>query len=138
MAQRTLFFVCFCNELFYVCLYLNKFYSTSLLPSSVVDYAVSTLVGTTAKHPEKAWRIFKAFPGSTKLLIWFLKQVTWVQILAAITGPICFLKNIINMVQFWKASKIVSPSFCLCVRPSEQVLMHKLSSPCIAYSVGRD
>lgn len=114
MPQRTLFFVCFCNELFYVCLYLNKFYSTSLLPSSVVDYAVSTLVGTTAKHPEKAWRIFKAFPGSTKLLIWFLKQVTWVQILAAITGPICFLKNIINMVQFWKASKIVSLSLSLC------------------------
>jgi hypothetical protein len=113
--QRTLFFVCFANELFYVSLYLNKFYSTSLLPSSVVDYVISTLVGTTAKHPEQAWRIFKAFPGSTQLLIWFLRQVTWVQILAAITGPICFIKNVINVVQFWKASKIVSqvlPALC--------------------------
>lgn len=106
--QRTLFFVCFCNELFYVCLYLNKFYSTPLLPTSWVEWLVSTILGTTASHPEKAWKLIHAFPGWTNLIVWTLQHMTWVQILAAITGPICFLKNIINVVQFWKASKIVS------------------------------
>lgn len=42
------------------------------------------------------------------MLVWFLRQLTWPQVLAILTGPVCFGKNIINCVQFWKASKIVS------------------------------
>ncbi|KAG7535955.1 hypothetical protein FFLO_03553 [Filobasidium floriforme] len=105
--NRTLFFVCFANELFYVCLYLNKFYTTPLLPTSWIDWLIHTFLGTTAAHPEKAWRLIHAFPGWTNLIVWFLRQLTWPQILAAVTGPICFLKNVINVVQFWKASKIL-------------------------------
>lgn len=36
-----------------------------------------------------------------------IHDLTWAQLLAIITGPVCFAKNIINMVQLWKASKIL-------------------------------
>jgi hypothetical protein len=77
----------------------------------LIDWLIHTFLGTTAAHPEKAWRLIHAFPGWTNLIVWFLRQLTWPQILAAVTGPICFLKNVINVVQFWKASKIVSLGF---------------------------
>lgn len=38
-----------------------------------------------------------------------LKNLNWPQVVAAMTFPICAGKQIINVVQFWKASKIVSP-----------------------------
>ncbi|KAJ9125502.1 hypothetical protein QFC22_000463 [Naganishia vaughanmartiniae] len=41
------------------------------------------------------------------MLIWFIRQVTWPQVVAILTGPVCFGKNVINCVQFWKASKIL-------------------------------
>ena len=34
-------------------------------------------------------------------------DVTYPQIMALISFPICFTKNIINLVQLWKASKIL-------------------------------
>ncbi len=33
--------------------------------------------------------------------------MTWPQLLAILTSGICFLKNVINVVQLWKASKIL-------------------------------
>lgn len=36
-----------------------------------------------------------------------LSYLTYAQALAAVTFPICFLKNVINLVQLWKASKIL-------------------------------
>lgn len=39
-----------------------------------------------------------------------LRNLNWPQVVAAMTFPICAGKQIINVVQFWKASKIVSPS----------------------------
>lgn len=33
--------------------------------------------------------------------------LTWPQFLAVFTAPICLGKNIINLVQLWKASKIL-------------------------------
>lgn len=36
-----------------------------------------------------------------------LAQMTWAQLLACTTAPICLLKNVINFVQLWKASKVL-------------------------------
>ncbi|GHT28182.1 hypothetical protein FACS18942_08380 [Planctomycetales bacterium] len=32
---------------------------------------------------------------------------TWAELMAWVCGPICGLKNFINLVQLWKASKIL-------------------------------
>ena len=36
-----------------------------------------------------------------------LPDVTYAEAMALISFPVCFLKNVINMVQLWKASKIL-------------------------------
>ncbi|KAH8833819.1 phosphatidylinositol synthase [Flagelloscypha sp. PMI_526] len=43
--------------------------------------------------------------GSVAAVIPFLAKYTWPEVAAAVCFPICFLKNIINIVQLWKASK---------------------------------
>lgn len=67
--SRTLFIFCFCNELFFVALYLMAF----------IDTPISSSI-----------------------------SLSWPQLLAILNFPIMFGKQIINCVQFWKASKIVS------------------------------
>lgn len=42
-----------------------------------------------------------------KSLAPFVATLTWPQLLSLLTGPICVGKNIINVVQLWKASKIL-------------------------------
>ena len=37
----------------------------------------------------------------------FLTLYTWAELMAYVCGPICALKNVINFVQLWKASKIL-------------------------------
>jgi len=37
----------------------------------------------------------------------FVANLTYAQAMALASFPICFLKNVINMVQLWKASKIL-------------------------------
>ncbi|KAI6028794.1 phosphatidylinositol synthase [Pisolithus orientalis] len=79
--SRTLFFMCAGNELFFVSLYLMKWIQTPIsasLPSPVASY----------------------FPV-------FLLSLTWPAAMAMLTFPICFTKNVINVVQLWKASKIL-------------------------------
>ena len=40
------------------------------------------------------------------LTIWStLERLTWPQLLAVVSFPVCFAKQVINCVQFWKASK---------------------------------
>jgi len=36
-----------------------------------------------------------------------LGDLTYAQAIALVTLPVCFTKNVINMVQLWKASKIL-------------------------------
>lgn len=67
--KATLFTFCFCNELFFVALYLMAF----------IDTPISKSI-----------------------------SLTWPQLIALLNFPIMFGKQIINCVQFWKASKIVS------------------------------
>lgn len=46
-----------------------------------------------------------AVRDSVPLIFWVtLQQLTWPQLVAAITLPVCAVKQIINMVQFWKAA----------------------------------
>lgn len=37
----------------------------------------------------------------------WLEHLTWPYLLALLTGPVCALKNFINLVQLWKASKML-------------------------------
>lgn len=46
-------------------------------------------------------------PYLPKFLARILLGLSWAQLMALATFPICFGKNIINMVQLWKASKIL-------------------------------
>lgn len=47
-------------------------------------------------------------PGSiTALTFEMIRKLTWPQVMAAITFPICFVKQAINAVQFWKAAKML-------------------------------
>ena len=37
----------------------------------------------------------------------YVRELTWPQVMGAITFPICLVKQIINAVQFWKAAKVL-------------------------------
>ncbi|KAJ3758473.1 CDP-diacylglycerol-inositol 3-phosphatidyltransferase [Lentinula raphanica] len=78
---RTLFLVCAGNELFFVALYVAKW--------------------TTAPVPVDLSWISLPYVGH------FLANLTYAEAVACLTGPVCLLKNIINVVQLWKASKIL-------------------------------
>jgi len=75
--SRTLFLICAGNELFFVALYLMKWVHTPIGLGAYASYAP------------------------------FLTDVTYPQAMALLSFPICFTKNIINLVQLWKASKIL-------------------------------
>lgn len=77
---KKLFLICAGNEGFYVALYLMKW-----------DYAPIGKLG---------------FPLPFQLHEW-IGSLTWPYILAVVTAPVCFFKNVINLVQLWKASKIL-------------------------------
>lgn len=74
---RTLFFVCAGNELFFVALYVMKW--------------VQTPIGL---------RSFDVVPS-------FVQDMTYPELVATCCFPICFIKNVVNCVQLWKASKIL-------------------------------
>lgn len=44
---------------------------------------------------------------SFDLPVVYLTMFTWAELMAWVCGPICGLKNFINLVQLWKASKIL-------------------------------
>ena len=93
--QRTLFFFCAGNEIFFVCLYLMDFYKQPLelnLAAVLPKYALTWLY----THRD-SWLSHAALMAVPRL--------TWPQIVGGLTLPICFAKQVINCVQFWKASK---------------------------------
>lgn len=88
--QTTLFLFCAGNEIFFVTLYLNHSYRQSLdLPSFLPPSLLSSLP-----------------PLALKLLA----SLTWPQLLGMVTFPVCATKQVINCVQFWKASKLLNES----------------------------
>ncbi|AAW44936.2 CDP-diacylglycerol-inositol 3-phosphatidyltransferase, putative [Cryptococcus deneoformans JEC21] len=93
--SRTLFVFCFANELFFVCLYLNHYWTTPLMANFPIPTAILTSE-LTAAHPKLVGGVINV-----------LRNLNWPQVVAAMTFPICAGKQIINVVQFWKASKIL-------------------------------
>ncbi|CAO1612981.1 unnamed protein product [Parajaminaea phylloscopi] len=101
--SRTLFFFCAGNELFFVCLYLMEFYPTPLgleprwflLPFGS-EFTLSVL--KTASVDPSSWSAF-FFQAVTK--------TTWPMVAAALTAPICFMKQVFSVVQFWTAAKVL-------------------------------
>ncbi|KIM55867.1 hypothetical protein SCLCIDRAFT_282618 [Scleroderma citrinum Foug A] len=79
--SRTLFFMCAGNELFFVALYLMKWIQSPISESLA--------------------------PGIASFLPALLLTLTWPEIMAISSFWVCFAKNIINIVQLWKASKIL-------------------------------
>lgn len=93
--SRTLFVFCFANEAFFVCLYLAAYWVTPIAPHLPLPHFF--LSSELAKdHPYIFGRI-----------VYALRHATWPQVVAALTFPIMAGKQIINVVQFWKASKIL-------------------------------
>ncbi|PWZ01385.1 hypothetical protein BCV70DRAFT_73113 [Testicularia cyperi] len=91
--SRTLFLFCAGNELFFVCLYLMDFYKRPFgLDIEPLFYFVPSAVRAS---PWIAY-IIKETPN-----------LSWPQIVGAVTFPICAAKQIINCVQFWKAAKML-------------------------------
>lgn len=101
--SRTLFFFCAGNELFFVCLYLMEFYPTPLgleprwflLPFGS-RFTLEVL--KTASLDPHSWSAFY-FTAVTK--------TTWPMVAAALTLPICAMKQVFSVVQFWTASKVL-------------------------------
>lgn len=77
--------MCFGNELFFVSLYLMKYDHTPL----------------SALFPPV---LLSALPPSTQ---YYVAHVSYAQWLALISAPISLGKNIVNVVQAWKASKVL-------------------------------
>lgn len=101
--SRTLFFFCAGNELFFVCLYLMEFYPTPLgleprwflLPFGK-DFALSVL--KTAATDPKSW---------SALFFNAVTKTTWPMVAAALTLPVCAMKQVFSVVQFWTAAKVL-------------------------------
>jgi CDP-diacylglycerol--inositol 3-phosphatidyltransferase len=86
LGQTTLFIFCAGNELFFIALYLIKKWDVALpIGSPFIELGVQA--------PE--------------IVAPFIANVTWPQLLAVVSAPICLAKQIINVVQLWKASKIL-------------------------------
>ncbi|KAL1411900.1 phosphatidylinositol synthase 1 (CDP-alcohol phosphatidyltransferase1) [Vanrija albida] len=81
--RTTLFIFCFANELFFVCLYLNASVERAIFSGSLAHYA--------------------PFLADVPIIGW----MTWPQLIGLLCFPIMFAKQVINVVQFWKASKIL-------------------------------
>lgn len=79
--------MCAGNELFFVALYLIKWDKTPLY--TLLPYSL-TMSPLFIEHAPR-----------------FLIHLTFAQLLAAVTLPICVGKNIVNVVQAWKASKVL-------------------------------
>lgn len=73
--------MCAGNELFFVALYLMKWIQSPISESLA--------------------------PGIASFLPALLLTLTWPEIMAISSFWVCFAKNIINIVQLWKASKIL-------------------------------
>lgn len=93
--QRTLFFFCFCNETFFVCLYVMTAWTTPIgIPSTwLFDHTPALFA--------------RLYPHLTIHASRALGDLTWPALVAILTFPVCLAKQIVNVVQFWKAAKVL-------------------------------
>ncbi|BGP13546.1 phosphatidylinositol synthase 1 (CDP-alcohol phosphatidyltransferase1) [Rhodosporidiobolus nylandii] len=87
--STTLFLFCAANELFFVSLYILNTYSRPLLSPSQL-----------ALLPPSLLRLLTSFPAAL--------DISWPHLLAALTFPLMAGKQVINVVQFWKAAKLLN------------------------------
>ncbi|CAD6890800.1 unnamed protein product [Tilletia caries] len=101
--SRILFLFCAGNELFFVCLYLMASYDTPL------ELSLPGILGPLPSSlTEPLFEQIKTDPHSILAFIGReLPKLTWPQIVGAVTLPICAAKQVINVVQFWKAAKVL-------------------------------
>lgn len=85
--------MCAGNELFFVALYVMHAYTTPLGLDSILH-----------QLPSSALELLPAAVFKQVALL------TWPEVVAAVTLPVCFVKQVINCVQFWKASKVLVES----------------------------
>ncbi|CAG7849601.1 CDP-diacylglycerol--inositol 3-phosphatidyltransferase; AltName: Full=Phosphatidylinositol synthase; Short=PI synthase; Short=PtdIns synthase [Serendipita indica DSM 11827] len=85
--KPVLFTMCAGNELFFVALYLVKWDKTPLY--TLLPYSLTTS------------------PFFIEYVPRWMVHATFAQTLATVTLPICVGKNIVNVVQAWKASKVL-------------------------------
>ncbi|KAL5635605.1 hypothetical protein ACGC1H_004418 [Rhizoctonia solani] len=95
--STTLFVFCAANELFFVALYLISFgpYKPVGGPFTTIANLLLTFQPSGAPIP--------ALDSAAK----FIANLSWPDLLALISFPISFAKNVINVVQLWKASKML-------------------------------
>ncbi|CAE6336268.1 unnamed protein product [Rhizoctonia solani] len=95
--STTLFVFCACNELFFVALYLISFgpYKPVGGPFTAISDLLLTFQPSGAPIP--------ALDSAAQ----FFANLSWPDLLALISFPISFAKNVINVVQLWKASKML-------------------------------
>ena len=89
--QNVLFAFCAGNEAFFVALYLLKWYTTALLPTSAGLHVFEALTS----H------------GVPAVVAHAVAGVTFPQIIAGLTFPVMFLKQAINCVQIGKAAQLL-------------------------------
>ncbi|GAA5867562.1 hypothetical protein JCM8547_001220 [Rhodosporidiobolus lusitaniae] len=87
--STTLFIFCAFNELFFVSLYILHSYQKPLLSPSQL-----------ASLPAPLLSFLTSFP--------LLLKTSWPHVVAAVTGPVMAGKQVINVVQFWKAAKLLN------------------------------
>lgn len=99
--SRTLFFFCAGNELFFVCLYLMEFYPTPLgLNPAWFLFPFGTA------YKEAVFQAAATDPASwSHAFVEAVMKVTWPMVAAAVTLPVCFMKQVFSVVQFWTAAK---------------------------------
>ncbi|KAJ1309792.1 hypothetical protein OPQ81_006557 [Rhizoctonia solani] len=95
--STTLFTFCACNELFFVSLYLISFGPYKPVGGPFTAIANFLLSFQPAGAP------IPALDSASQ----FFANLSWPDLLALTTFPISFAKNIINVVQLWKASKML-------------------------------
>ncbi|KDN36133.1 CDP-diacylglycerol--inositol 3-phosphatidyltransferase [Tilletiaria anomala UBC 951] len=102
--SRTLFIFCAGNEIFFVCLYLMAFYTR---PLGIDPFYLLLSLGR--RNAEAIMQSALAHPLSTHArLLTLVRDLTWPQLLGAVTFPICAVKQLINAIQFWKAAKTLA------------------------------
>lgn len=95
MLQITLFIFCAGNEIFFIALYLV--YTSKLPALGISPEVVHAVVPAAVKE-----HISAAFFDTVSA---YIADITLAHVVAIVSFPICFTKQIINFVQFWKASK---------------------------------
>ncbi|PLW22953.1 hypothetical protein PCASD_03572 [Puccinia coronata f. sp. avenae] len=101
--SNTLFLFCAGNELFFVCLYLAHWYDQPLLKANAYQ-RLSSFSSSSSSSSSLPSSI------SEKMTSRIAQAITLPQLIAVLTFPICAGKQIINVVQFWKASKSIVES----------------------------